>query len=82
MNRNYLGIQPDENNRVIYGSIILNSLSKQTTNMFVGSDDAVKVWLNGELVQETILGVRPNDYQDFFPVTLKQGANVLLVVVN
>ena len=77
-----LGIQPDENNRVIYGSIILNSLSKQTTNMFVGSDDAVKVWLNGELVHQKLVWRETNDYQDFFPVTLKQGANVLLVAID
>ena len=77
-----LGIQPDENNRVIYGSIILNSLGKQTTNMFVGSDDAVKVWLNGELVHQKLVWRETNDYQDFFPVTLKQGANVLLVAID
>ena len=77
-----LGIQPDENNRVIYGSIILNSLRKQTTNMFVGSDDAVKVWLNGELVHQKLVWRETNDYQDFFPVPLKQGANVLLVAID
>ena len=77
-----LGIQPDENNRVVYGSIILNSLRKQNTNMFVGSDDAVKVWLNGELVHQKLVWRETNDYQDFFPVPLKQGANVLLVAID
>ena len=78
-----IDIEPDENNRVVYGSIILNSLSEQNTTMFVGSDDAVKVWLNGELVhKELVWSEQINDYQDFFPVTLKQGANILLVAID
>ena len=78
-----IDIEPDENNRVVYGSIILNSLSEQNTTMFVGSNDAVKVWLNGELVhKELVWSERINDYQDFFPVILKQGANILLVAID
>ncbi len=77
------GIDPDENNQVIYGSIILNSPSEQDTTMFVGSDDAVKVWLNGELVYKALVWFdRIHDYQDFFPVRLKQGANTLLVAID
>ena len=78
-----IGIKPDEENRVVYGSIILNSPSDQKTTMFVGSDDAVKVWLNGELVHKALVwfdGIY--DYQDFFPATLKQGANTLLVAID
>ena len=35
---------------VVYGSVTLNSPREQDTIMLVGSDDEVKVWLNGELV--------------------------------
>ena len=35
---------------VAYGSITLGSPRLQDTTMFAGSDDAVKVWLNGQLV--------------------------------
>ena len=35
---------------VVYGSVTLNSPRKQETTMLVGSDDGVKVWLNGEVV--------------------------------
>ena len=35
---------------VVYGSTTLNSPRKQETTMLVGSDDGVKVWLNGEVV--------------------------------
>ena len=70
------------NNRVIYGSIVLDSRHRQNTKMFVGSDDAVKVWLNGELVREEITLRSASDYRGSFPVTLKQGRNTLLVAVG
>ena len=47
--------------------------------MFVGSGDSHKVWLNGELVTKKPKWDWSIDYQEFFPVTLKQGKNVLLV---
>ena len=40
--------------------------------MLVGSDDAVKVWLNGEVVHQAFVARGANDYQDFFPVTLNR----------
>ena len=67
---------------VIYGSVSLHSPREQETTMYVGSDDGIKVWLNGALVhQEFHWRGRPEDYTDFFSVTLKQGENVLLVAV-
>ena len=67
---------------VVYGSVTLNSPSKQDTTMLVGSDDEVKVWLNGELVHYNPVTRGAGDFQDAFPVTLKQGVNVLLVAVD
>ena len=67
---------------IIYGSVILDSPQEQQTTMFVGSDDAVKVWLNGELVHSAFVTRGANDYQDFFPATLKSGKNVLLVALD
>ena len=71
----------DIDNHVAYGSIILNSPREQETWMFAGSDDRFKVWLNGQLVYFNPTLPSANDYQDAFPVTLKQGRNVLLVAV-
>ena len=68
--------------RIVYGSIVLDSRREQNTQMFVGSDDAVKVWLNGELVHQVFIDRGAEDYKDFFSVTLKQGKNVLLVAVD
>ena len=69
-------------NHVVYGSTTLDSPRKQETTMLVGSDDGVKVWLNGEVVHYNPVTRHAGDYQDAFPVTLKQGTNVLLVAVD
>ncbi len=66
---------------VAYGYISLDSPDEQNTRMFVGSDDAVKVWLNGVLVHDNPVDRGATDYQEDFPVTLKQGTNILLVAV-
>ena len=70
------------NNRVIYGFIALDAPQRQNTKMFVGSDDSVKVWLNGELVHRKIVGRSASDYRGSFPVILKQGKNTVLVAVE
>ena len=66
---------------VAYGSVNLESLREQNTKMFVGSGDAVKVWLNGRLVHSNAVDRDAGDYQENFAVTLKQGTNTLLVAV-
>lgn len=85
-----LGID-DINHHVAYGSIILSTEREFSTAMFIGGDDAVKVWLNGELIYndadtadnqniETTDSIVDN-YQDRFGITLKKGDNFLLVAV-
>ena len=77
-----IGISKDHKRRDgIYGALVLNSPREQQTRMFAGSNHRHKVWLNGEFIHEN-LGVWAADYQDYFPVTLKQGINVLLVAVD
>ena len=71
----------DINDHVAYGSLTLESPRVQKTVMLAGSDDAVKVWLNGTLVHNNPVDRASDDYQDQFPVTLKQGYNILLVAV-
>ncbi len=72
----------DNNNHIIYGSIILDSPREQDTNMFFGWGDRGKIWLNGELMYQSLIWRRAWNYHDFFRVTLKQGRNVLLVVID
>ena len=61
------------NHHIAYGSITLYSPREQETWMFAGSNDAVKVWLNGQLLHTHAVSRGASDYQDMFPVTLKQG---------
>ena len=67
---------------IVYGSVVLDAPEEQEKTMLVGSSDAVKVWLNGELVHQALVERGSGDYQDFLPVTLKQGPNVLLVALD
>ena len=67
---------------VIYGVVSLYSPRRQDTTMHVGSEHGVKVWLNGGLVHTRLQERHGEDYSDFFPVTLKQGRNVVLVAIG
>ena len=52
---------------------------QQNATLELGSDDGVKVWLNGQLVHANNV-IRPTEPgQDKAPVTLKEGWNPLLV---
>ena len=74
-------LENDSRANVVYGSLTLDSPREQQTKIFAGSDDLHKVWLNGQLVNEGFGHGASGDYQEFFPVTLKKGKNVLLVGV-
>ena len=69
---------------VIYGSVSVYSPRKQETTMYIANDAGLKVWLNGTLVYyegRSDWGYG-HDYEDFFPVTLQEGRNILLVAVG
>ena len=76
-----IGMEKNHREVVVYGAITLYAPREQRTTMFAGADGGYKVWLNGEFLHENPVGVWAFDYQDVFPVTLKQGTNVLLVGV-
>ena len=50
--------------------------------MFVGSDDAIKVWLNGKVVYKKSVNRGAEDFQDSRKVNLNAGDNLLLVKVS
>ena len=66
---------------VMYGTVSLYSSQNQDTTMYLGSDQEVRVWLNGSLIYNRQHIGNGGDYTDFFPATLQQGRNVLLVAV-
>ena len=65
---------------VMYGTLSLDSSRRQNTTLYVGAEHGLKVWLNGRLIRHNRFR-HGNDYSDFFPITLEQGRNVLLVAV-
>ena len=66
----------------LYGTVSLHSPREQETTIYVGSHNEFKVWLNGALIYEALRYHASYGYTDFFPVTLNQGKNVLLVAVK
>ena len=73
----------DVNDHSSYALITLESDSDQDgVDMKVGSDDSVKVWLNGEEVHKNAVNRGAGDFQDTFQVDIKQGDNLLLVKVS
>ncbi|MCY4404157.1 MAG: leucine-rich repeat domain-containing protein [Candidatus Poribacteria bacterium] len=73
----------NDENFVVYGSIILYSPRTQQTKIFIGASHPRKVYHNSKLVHEDdanySAGAWAYDYQTFFPITLQQGKNVFLV---
>jgi hypothetical protein len=69
-------------NVVGYGYFCVTSPADVTTDMYVGSDDGVRVWINGKLVHDHRVdrGLQPD--QDVASVTLKKGRNAVLIKVD
>ena len=73
----------DVNDHASYALITLESDSDQDgVDMKVGSDDSVKIWLNGEVVHTNAVNRGADDFQDTFEVDIRQGDNLLLVKVS
>ena len=81
---NEIGLgEGDVNDHSSYALITLESGSESSgVDMRVGSDDSIKVWLNGEVVHNNPVNRGAGDFQDTFQVDLKAGANLLLVKVS
>ena len=81
---NEIGLgEGDVNDHSSYALITLESASDQSgVDMKVGSDDSVKVWLNGAVVHTNAVNRGAGDFQDTFQVDLQTGNNLLLVKVS
>ena len=72
----------DINNHVAYSYIVIESEKEQgPVAMHAGSDDAIKVWLNGKVVHENPVNRGAGNFQEWFKVNLKKGENKLLCAV-
>ena len=67
---------------VVYAYAEINMTETTKTLLGVGSDDGVKVWLNGELIHQNWSGRPVNVDDDIVPVTLQKGKNRLLLKVQ
>ena len=56
--------------------------ARSNVTMRVGSDDAIKVWLNGAVVHNNPVNRGASDFQDTFYVDLVAGDNLLMVKVS
>ena len=66
-----------------YALISLESATVQSgVTMRAGSDDSIKIWLNGEVVHNKPVDRGAYDFLDTFKVDLKKGDNLLLVKVS
>ncbi|MCD6506872.1 hypothetical protein J7M22_09645 [Candidatus Poribacteria bacterium] len=71
----------DLNNYTWYGYTVIISPDRRNVDLRVGSDDAVKVWLNGKVVHDNPVLRGSSGFQDRVPITLKPGPNRILVKV-
>jgi hypothetical protein len=69
-------------NRAIYLRTKVQSPKRQEVQLWVGSDDSVKVWLNGALAHQNRVARATQPDSDRVRVTLKEGWNDLLVKVS
>ena len=82
---NRIGLSNDRglNHHSAYALINIHSpRERRNVAMGIGSDDAVKVWLNGNVVHVNNVDRRTIGIQDRFRVNLKAGDNLLLVKVS
>ncbi|MDP2895703.1 MAG: DUF2961 domain-containing protein [bacterium] len=79
---NLLQHMSPSDNVVAYGYFCVTAPDEITTDMYVGSDDGVRVWINGKLVHDHRVdrGLQPD--QDAASVTLLKGKNAVLVKVD
>ena len=73
----------DVNHHSAYALLTLNyATARKNVQMHVGSDDAIKVWFNGQVVHKNPIKRGSRGFQDKFIVNLKQGDNILFVKVS
>jgi putative membrane-bound dehydrogenase-like protein len=69
-------------NAVCYAVTLIHAAEPLETRLLAGSDDGIKVWLNGALIhaKDTTRGVGPR--QDVAAAQFRQGVNRLMVKIN
>ena len=76
-NRIYSG-----DNRAAYLRCVVVSPKKQDARLEAGSDDGIKVWLNGNVIHSKDVGRGMNMFEDKVDITLNKGDNSLLMKIT
>jgi CubicO group peptidase (beta-lactamase class C family) len=67
---------------IAYAWAEINAAEAKTALLALGSDDGVKVLLNGKLIHENWIGRPVNQDDDLFPAEFKKGKNHLLLKIQ
>lgn len=78
----FLALFERRENVTVYAHVYARSAEARTARLWMGSDDGVKVWLNGELVHEQHVHRPLKLDQDVVDVDLARGWNRILVKVD
>jgi len=79
---NAIGLLGQHGNVSLYAYANIQSVENTDAQIRLGSDDGVRVWLNGESVHENNIDRGMLLDQDIVPVKLKKGNNELLVQIT
>lgn len=75
---NLMDLKPNEN-VVAYGWATVESPVDRTATLFAGSDDSIKIWLNGKLVLDHLVDRGLAVDQEQVPINLQKGTNTILL---
>jgi len=67
---------------IVYAWAEIETSEEKTALFGFGSDDAIKIWLNGKLVHENWIPRAIQQDDDLVPLTLKKGKNQLLCKIQ
>jgi CubicO group peptidase (beta-lactamase class C family) len=67
---------------IVYAWAEIVSTEDKDFLLGIGSDDGVKIWLNGKLIHEKWIGRGVNKDDDIIPIKIKKGKNQLLFKVQ
>ncbi len=77
-----VGMFGEQDFHYAYASADIHAPKAKQVLFSMGSDDGVKVWLNGKLIHENWVARGVNHDDDIFAATLKKGKNRLLIKVQ
>jgi alpha-galactosidase len=79
---NLVSVLGQHNNAVAYAYVQIESIHQRETVLKCGSDDGIKIWLNGKVVHDHNIGRGFSHGEDQCPVFLESGVNHLLVKIT